>query len=163
MVIRIAVLSDLSRMMEIYDEARAFMRSVGNMNQWPVGYPSKDAIIRDIKEGYMNVCVDNEIVIGVFYYRIGDDPTYAKIYNGAWLNNEPYGVIHRIAISDIARGKGISSKCFDFCLSLCPNLKIDTHVDNAPMRKALLKNGFSYCGIIHLANGDERIAFQKHI
>ncbi len=26
-----------------------------------------------------------------------DKPTYEKIYDGAWLNDEPYYVIHRLA------------------------------------------------------------------
>ena len=27
--------------------------------------------------------------------------------------------------------------------------------------RSLVKNGFKYCGIIHLLNGDERLAYQK--
>ena len=29
------------------------------------------------------------------------------------------------------------------------------------MQHNLLKHGFSYCGIIYLANGDERLAYQR--
>lgn len=29
------------------------------------------------------------------------------------------------------------------------------------MRHLLEKHGFHYCGIIHVANGDERLAFHK--
>ena len=29
------------------------------------------------------------------------------------------------------------------------------------MQRVILKNGFTYCGIIHLKNGDERLAYQK--
>ena len=38
---------------------------------------------------------------------------------------------------------------------------IDTHKDNAIMQHNIVKHGFSYCGIIHLASGDERLAYQK--
>jgi hypothetical protein len=31
------------------------------------------------------------------------------------------------------------------------------------MQRSLEKNGFARCGIIHLASGDERIAYQKVI
>ena len=31
------------------------------------------------------------------------------------------------------------------------------------MRHLMEKHGFDYCGIIYLANGDERLAFQKTI
>ena len=41
-------------------------------------------------------------------------------------------------------------------------IRIDTHRDNKIMQHNLLKYGFTYCGIIYLANGDERLAYQKH-
>ena len=37
---------------------------------------------------------------------MGDDPTYQQIYEGTWLNNEPYGVIHRLATN--GKQKGVS-------------------------------------------------------
>lgn len=40
-------------------------------------------------------------------------------------------------------------------------MRIDTHENNTPMRRALEKSGFRYCGIIRIFNGDARIAFQK--
>jgi RimJ/RimL family protein N-acetyltransferase len=81
------------------------------------------------------------------------------ITDGAWVNDKPYGVIHRIASAGYR--KGIASFCMAHCFRLCGNLKIDTHKDNHPMQNALAKNGFVRCGIIYLQNGDERIAFQK--
>jgi len=41
------------------------------------------------------------------------------------------------------------------------NIRIDTHRDNAIMQHNIEKHGFTYCGIIYLANGDERLAYQK--
>ncbi len=77
------------------------------------------------------------------------------------MNDRPYGVIHRIAVSDAVRGRGVAGFIFDTCFAKCQNLKIDTHRDNLPMQRALEKNGFIRCGIICLANGDERIAYQR--
>ncbi len=94
----------------------------------------------------------------MFFYKFGDDPTYKTVYEGKWLNAEPYGVIHRIAVKSHRRG--VASFCFSWCVSKGKNIKIDTHRDNIPMQKSLAKNGFSYCGIIHLENGDERLAYQ---
>ena len=39
-------------------------------------------------------------------------------------------------------------------------LRIDTHKDNIVMQRAVLRGEFQYCGIIHLANGDPRLAYQ---
>ncbi len=145
----------------IYASARRFMRESGNMHQWINGYPNTDVINGDIEDGRLYLCVDEDEMLGVFCYFFGDDPTYAKIYEGAWKNTESYGVIHRIAVSENAHGRHVAAFCFDWCYEKCKNLKIDTHRDNIPMQKALAKNGFEYCGIIYLASGDERLAYQR--
>ena len=161
MEIRLATLSDLPRIEDIYREAREFMKTSGNASQWGTTYPERELLLSDIKGRNLYTVVENEDILGVFYFRIGEDPTYRTINGGAWKNNLPYGVIHRIAVGKNAHGKGVSRFCFDYAFGLSGNLKIDTHRDNAPMRRALEKYGFEYCGVIHLENGDERIAFQK--
>ncbi len=40
------------------------------------------------------------------------------------------------------------------------NIRIDTHLDNRIMQHVIKKYGFTYCGIIYLASGDERLAYQ---
>ena len=161
MHIRKAEINDLSDILQIYICARQFMIDTGNPNQWGQINPPPERTKEDINEQNLYVVEEDTEILGVFYYRFGDDPTYTVIYNGSWLNDKPYGVIHRIAVSNKARGKGLAGLCFDFAFSNCRNLKIDTHKDNKVMQKALSKYGFVECGIIHLANGDERIAFQK--
>lgn len=84
-----------------------------------------------------------------------------KIHEGKWLDDElPYHVVHRIAsYPDV---HGIFSDIMDFCFSHDPNIRIDTHKDNKIMQHNITKHGFSYCGIIYLASGDERLAYQKY-
>ena len=161
MIIRKANFEDLQEILKIYASARRFMSDVGNPNQWGQTNPPRERTEEDIRQKKLYVVEADSDILAVFYYDFADDPTYEIIYNGKWLNDAPYGVIHRIAVSDKARGKGVSGLCFDFAFSDCKNLKIDTHSDNVPMQRALTKHGFTKCGIIHLANGDERIAFQK--
>lgn len=159
--IRPAEFADLPRILEIYAEAREFMRQTGNPNQWGETHPTETILRDDIPKQQLYVCTENSEILGVFAYIPGIDSTYIHIYEGQWLNNEPYGVIHRIAVT--SHRKGVASFCFDWALDQCPNLRIDTHRNNIPMQRALEKYGFSYCGIIYLANGDERIAFHKHL
>ncbi len=161
MIVRNADFNDLKDILEIYENARKFMSDSGNPNQWGKTNPPRSRTEEDLKESNLYVVDSDGDVLAVFYYNFADDPTYKIIYDGKWLNDLPYGVIHRIAVSDKARGKGVSGICFDFAFGNCKNLKIDTHKDNIPMQRALAKHGFTRCGIIHLANGDERIAFQK--
>ena len=88
--------------------------------------------------------------------------TYAKIYEGKWIDDvQPYHVVHRIASYPDAHG--IFSSIMDFCLSHDRNIRIDTHRDNKIMQHNILKHGFTYCGIIYLLSGDERLAYQKMV
>lgn len=159
MEIRKAKLDELDALMAIYDGARAYMRENGNAEQWGNGYPSKELIRTDIETGHCHVCVEDGEILGVFCYFEGEDPTYQTVYDGKWLNDKPYGVIHRIAVAQ--HRKGVASYCFAYCFALCKNLKIDTHRDNIPMQRSLAKNGFVACGTIYLENGDPRIAYQR--
>lgn len=148
---------DLDRVKEIYAFARERMAANGNPNQWVNGYPAVADIMGDISNGVSYVVVIDGMIAGVFTYIIGNDPTYVVI-EGEWLNDRPYGTIHRIAA---APGfKGIADVCLDFCKSKGIDIRIDTHADNAPMLGWITSRGFSYCGIIYCHNGTPRKAFQ---
>ena len=159
MHIRKTVAADICRIGEIYENAKRFMRASGNPNQWNSGTPNAETAQQDMENGVGYVVEENGEIIAVFMFSLDGEPTYAKIYDGEWLSNAPYGVIHRIAVAE--QGKGIIGFCIDECFRKCQNLRIDTHRDNLPMQRALLKRGFQYCGIIYLENGDERLAYQK--
>ncbi len=159
MDIRQTILDDLDKAMEIYDDARKHMRENGNPNQWGGGYPNIELIKQDIYDEKSYVCVEDNQILAVFYFNIGSDPTYLNIYQGSWINDEPYGVVHRIASGN--RKKGVASFCLNWCLDKWPNIRIDTHEDNIIMQNFLTKNGFNKCGIIYLEDGAERIAYQK--
>ena len=159
MLIRKTVEADLEQIGEIYKNAKKFMRETGNPQQWNTGRPNIETAREDMEKGIGYVAEENGEILAVFMFSIALDPTYAKIYDGAWLSDAPYGVIHRIAVAK--QGQGIVGKCINECFAHCQNLRMDTHRDNLPMQRALLKHGFQYCGIIHLENGDERLAYQK--
>lgn len=159
-LIRPAGLEDLPLVMEIYDYARAFMRANGNVTQWVNGYPSEELIRQEIQDGHSFVCTDGDgEIVGTFCFILGDDPTYQQIYDGAWLNDEPYGVIHRMGTN--GKRKGIAEACLNWSFQHSDNIRVDTHRDNLVMQHILEKNGFKRCGIIYVRDGTERIAYQK--
>ena len=159
MNIRRSLPSDIDEMMAIYASAREFMRASGNPNQWAGGYPSRELIESDIASGDSYVAEENGEIIATFFFKLGVDPTYVNIYEGKWLDDSDYGVIHRIAVK--YHGRSIISGIFDFCFGISKSIRIDTHRDNIPMQRSLSKNGFTRCGIIYLLSGDERIAYQR--
>ena len=155
-----ATLSQFPQILTIYETARVFMAQNGNPDQWGMTYPPEDMIRKDILDGKCYVNMDSDHIRAVFYFAVEEDPTYGYI-EGAWLNDAPYGVIHRIAVGE--SGKGVAAECFAFACDQCENLRIDTHADNIPMQRCLAKHGFIRCGTIYLENGDPRIAYQKVI
>lgn len=151
---------DIAKCMELYDAARGIMRASGNMMQWTNGYPSRNVLEEDMKNGNSYVISDEtDIPIATFACIVGEDPTYSYIEGGEWLQPSLlYATIHRLASTPETHG--IAKIAFDFAQTLAPSLRADTHADNHIMQHILEKHGFSKRGIIYLANGDPRIAYQ---
>ena len=164
MKIRKSVPEDLQKILEIYAFARRFMAEHGNPNQWgPTGWPPEALIRSDIAEGNGYVC-ENEAgkVIGTFFFAQGEDiePTYLEITDGRWLDDSPYGVVHRIA-SDGSE-KGVGAFCINWAYDRCGHLRIDTHGDNTVMQNLVRKLGFVHCGTIYVREDKSpRLAYEK--
>ncbi len=156
--------SDLERLMDIYAYARDFMARTGNPHQWgDTNWPSREVILKDIAAGeaYVILAPDGHIA-GAFVYRKGPvaDPCYREISDGAWRQERPYGVVHRLAGDGSV--KGLAQMCFDWAYTDCGYLRVDTHPDNHVMQKILEDRGFVYCGVIHVEHDDHpRLAYDR--
>jgi len=157
-MIRPANTNDLDELQRIFAAARRYMAASGNPNQWAEGYPSDELLLREIRSHHCYVMADNDRPYAAFCFIFGADPTYAEI-DGAWLNDEPYATIHRIA-SD-GTHPGILHVAVEWGSQITGNIRIDTHKNNAPMLSALAREGFLHCGTIRCWNGSPREAFQK--
>ena len=158
MYIRKATYDDIPALMRIFECAKGIMRASGNMHQWGCGYPSEEIVKKDIDAGVGYVMCDDDAIVATMAFIPGPDPTYSYIEGGAWLNDEPYSVIHRIAVA--APGKGYARRMLDWAFERTDTVRIDTHRDNVIMHHVLRDYGFEYCGVIYLANGDPRDAYQ---
>lgn len=163
MLVRKSTEADFARIMDIYASARAFMAAHGNPNQWgSTNWPPEELVQSDIATGRGYVCEHDGTVVGAFFFDQGRDiePTYARIEEGAWLSDTPYGVVHRIASDGSLRGVG--AFCINWVFERCGHLRIDTHGDNLVMQNLLRKLDFVTCGTIYVEEDDyPRIAFEK--
>ncbi|MBQ9637784.1 MAG: N-acetyltransferase [Prevotella sp.] len=181
--IRMATAADLAEIMKVMEAAKAIMRSSGNMHQWIDGYPSEAVILSDMEKNGGFVIVEAGHVIAYFAFLPSPEPTYARIYEddrqprnehppkrlsadgaqenlGKWLDDvQPYHVVHRIASYPDAHH--VFRDIMDFCFTRDANIRIDTHRDNTIMQHVIKKYGFTFCGIIYLDSGDERLAYQR--
>lgn len=158
MNIRHATLADMEQLLPLFANARRFMADNGNAGQWWGGYPTPPMLEEDIALGRSYVCEEDGHIYASFVLMGGEEPTY-QVIEGAWKNDLPYGTLHRIASSGEKRG--MMDMIVDWAFQQYGNLKGDTHEKNLPMQKAFERNGFERCGIIHVADGSPRIAYQK--
>lgn len=160
MMIRKAENRDLDDILEVFRCAREFMRRTGNPNQWKEGYPGEDLVRCETETGKLNIIERDGRICGVFALISGIDETYLEI-KGRWLNDEPYVTIHRIAAAP--GEKDILKTALFYAESKADNVRIDTHEDNSVMRHLLEKFGYIECGIIRIADGSPRVAYQKKV
>ncbi|HAT4243016.1 GNAT family N-acetyltransferase [Clostridium perfringens] len=165
MEFRQAKISDLDQIVEIIELSKKYLKET-KVDQWQDGYPAKEDLRRDIESGNSYVLTNKDEIIATTVISLEGESTYNSIFNGEWITNEEYIVMHRVAVHDKYKGKGIFKELIKEAESLALNkgissIKIDTHRDNISMQRAVIKNDFKRCGIIYLGDGSERIAFEK--
>ncbi len=158
--IRPTVPGDLQDLRRIYAAARAFMKATGNPNQWGDIKPLEADLLSDMALGNGYLILQDGRPVGAFALIFGEDPTYGRIDDGAWLDDQkPYATIHRMGSDGTCHG--VLKAAIDYAFCRIDNVRIDTHEDNRVMQHLVTKYGFRRCGIIYLKNGDPRIAYQK--
>lgn len=158
-------LLEVSEVMKIIDSAKEYLKKQG-LDQWQDGYPNDMVIENDVKAGISYVWVENSEIFGTTALSFDGEVTYEEIHEGNWKSNQKYGVIHRMAVSEKAKGSGVAVQMMNDAEKICTqnkvySIKVDTHENNKPMQRLLEKLGYEYCGIIYLENGDKRVAFEK--
>lgn len=157
--IRQARSEDIPRLFAIFSEAREKMRASGNLLQWNNNYPSKHVVRNDVESGECYAVERDGQLVATFVLALGPDPTYARIESGSWRDGaQTYSTMHRMASRHGEHG--VADAVITWCKTQTNNLRADTHRDNQPMQHILTKHGFQYCGIIHVADGTERLAYQ---
>lgn len=162
--------ADVPVLLNIYEEGRNSIRTFG-IDQWQNGYPAEGDVREDIERARLwLICKDDGQICGVFAFIDDGEPTYDRIEDGAWLTGDDgkYAAVHRVAVSLAARGTGAAGRMMEKAAEMAAELgmesvRIDTHEGNLAMRGMLEKNGFSYCGVIYLENGNPRVAYEKKL
>ena len=167
MTIRKTEEKDTAAVLAVYEDARQYFFHNG-IPQWQNGTPNLETLQEDMRRGYSYVLEENGRIIGTACIIEESDPDYLSISGGAWLNDEPYVSVHRTAVANDAKGKGVGSWFFAEAERYARargyrNLRVDTHPDNHSMQRLIEKNGFTACGRIYIPreNNGPRIAYQK--
>ncbi len=163
MVLRKAERAELPAIWEIIQHAIEQRRRDGS-RQWQDGYPNPGTLENDFNQGMAYVVEEKGDLLLYAAVIFEPEPAYAAI-EGRWLTDGPYLVLHRVATSSKAAGKGIGTVFFRMAEDLCqergvPSIKVDTNFDNKPMLRILEKLGYTYCGEVYF-RGSARRAYEK--
>ncbi len=184
--LRAAASDELNEAMAIINAAKRHLKAQG-IDQWQTGYPDEACIRGDIavQKGYFIVerregsakggeeegAVEGaegkgvrEEILGYLCIDFDGEPAYEGL-KGAWHTQSAYVVIHRMAFSELARGRGLSARVFPLVEDMSRRrgvhaCRVDTDADNGKMLHILQKNGFAHCGTIWFDNS-EKVAFDK--
>ncbi|MDD3107321.1 MAG: GNAT family N-acetyltransferase [Bacilli bacterium] len=170
-MIRSAKKEDILQILEIISEAKALLKSKNSL-QWQDadGYPNYETFMTDLAHNSLYIIEQENTIVGVCSLVRYGEPTYDVIYEGNWLNNDRYYVIHRLAVRKEVYGKKIAKTLMEAMEKIAIeegiiNIRCDTAFENDPMNHLLLHLGYHKCGIIHLnriTNIDkQRVAYQK--
>lgn len=159
---------DFDSIMTVIQHARDAIGRLG-IDQWQDGYPEADVIEADIalQRGWV---FEVDGVIAAYMVLInGKEPVYDDI-EGKWLTEgDHYLTIHRMAIDDAWRGKGLSTTMIAFAEEHARQLgllsvRADTHRGNVVMQGLMRKCNFVPCGQVAylVREGDPyRVAYEK--
>ena len=158
-------IEDIEPIMALIADAQNWFRNQ-NIDQWQDGYPTREIILQDIANDNSYIVECNGVVASTAVISFDGEPTYAEVKGKGWLNANRYAVVHRVAVADNFRRKGIALEILHFAESLChergvADIRIDTHQDNIAMRSLLKKLGYVHCGRITLTSGAFREAYHK--
>ena len=167
MIFEKTTMEEIDAIIRIVSDARSRIGSLG-IDQWQCGYPSRDVIAEDIFAGRSYVARDDDgSICAVFTVIFDGEPTYDKIFDGAWASEgRNYLAVHRIAVSGEKLRCGAASRSMTFVETMAKEMgrsgvRIDTHEGNVPMRAMLERNGYVHCGSIYLETGEHRVAYEK--
>lgn len=165
MELAVANLENVDAVMNLMQQAKRHLKESG-VDQWQSGYPDESSIISDIKNKNGYLVKDAHVVVGYVCIDFGGEPAYEHL-SGEWKSRQPYAVVHRLAIDNTCKGRGLSFQVFRLVEELCHaksihSIKVDTDAHNKAMKHVLEKSGFIYCGTVSFDDGP-KIAFEKLI
>lgn len=139
-------------------------RRLDGSTQWQDGYPNPASIKNDLENDWAYVVTANNEVVAYAAIIFDKEPAYEAI-EGKWLSNGDYVVVHRVAVANTVKGKGVAVELFKQIETLAKSknvfsIKVDTNFDNAPMLHILNKLGYTYCGEVYF-RGAPRKAYEK--
>lgn len=162
-VLELAGTDDMERSYRVIDEGRRFQRERGFV-QWTEDYPNTGTIRADVEAHTGYVLKADGVIAGYMCIDFSGEPAYERI-EGKWSSDQPYAVVHRMALHPAFRGSGLADTAFALIERRCLDqqifyIRVDTDFPNKRMQHILEKNQFKPCGVI-VFQGSKKLAYDK--
>ena len=142
--------ADVEAILAIVQQTVAEMKTYNN-EQWDEAYPNRARFMTDVANKTIHVAKDGDSVMGFIVLDNDELEEYDQIQ---WRSAQPCLVVHRLAIDQAYRQRGVASALETFVCQVAQDtgihyLKVDTHSTNQPMQKFLERQGYSKLGAVN--------------
>lgn len=146
-------MADLLPIMVCYKATIKKMHEL-NVFQWDESYPTTNLIEGDIHNETYYICKEGNEILGGVCLNQEEHSSYSTI---DWTFNGPVLVVHRLAISPHAQGKGVAKQMMQFAEELCvknklKGIRLDTFIENPQAIGLYLKLGYNKLGKVSFNN-----------
>ena len=156
MRLEFATQKDFETIIAFYDDVTERTPEMGTYARWQKGkHPTEESISAYINEGSMYIYRERGVIVGAMAVTMYQGEDYHTIEWSQQVPDEKVAVIHILAVSPDAQGKGIGSEMIREAIRLAQNndmqaIRLDALASNTPAHKIYERLGFEYRGKQHL-------------
>lgn len=156
MKLELATRNDFDAIIAFYDDVTERTPEMATYARWSKGkHPTAEGIRAYIDEGSMYLYRERGAIIGAMAVTMYQGEDYHAIDWAQQVIDDQVAVIHILAISPDAQGKGIGSEMICEAIRLAENngmqaVRLDALASNTPAHRLYERLGFEYRGKQHL-------------
>ena len=147
---------DYESIIAFYDDVTKRTPDMERYARWQKGkHPTEEGIRAYVEEGSMYLYKENDVIIGAMAVTMCQGDDYHAIRWSQQVQDNEVAVIHILAVSPNAQGKGIGSEMIRKAIRLARTngmkaIRLDALASNTPAHKIYKALGFEYRGQQHL-------------
>ena len=154
--LELATQKDFETIIAFYDDVTERTPEMATYARWSKRkHPTIEGIKVYINEGSMYIYREQGVIVGAMAVTMYQGEDYHAIDWSQQVPDEKVAVIHILAVSPDAQGKGIGSEMIREAIRLAQNngmqaVRLDALASNTPAHKIYERLGFEYRGKQHL-------------
>ena len=156
MRLELATQKDFDAIIAFYDDVTERTLEMATYAKWSKGkHPTIEGLKAYVNEGSMYLYCERGVIVGAIAVTRYQGEDYHNINWSQQVADDKVAVIHILAVSPDAQGKGIGSEMIREAIRLAQNdgmhaVRLDALASNTPAHRLYERLGFEYRGKQHL-------------